>query len=54
MKLKKGVDLIYVDSYHEDKHVQKLLSLYFKYVKKNGAIFVDDIDNLYFRKNKDT
>ncbi len=51
---KVGVDLIYIDSYHEDKHVQKLLSLYFKYVKKNGAIFVDDVDNLYFRKNKDT
>ncbi len=48
-----GVDLIYIDSYHEDKHVQKLLSLYFKYVKKGGAIFVDDVDSFPFRKKKD-
>lgn len=50
---KTGVDLIYIDSYHEDKHVQKLLSLYFKYVKKNGVIFVDDVDSIPFRKKKD-
>ena len=50
---KNGVDLIYIDSYHEDKHVQQLLSLYFKFVKKNGAIFIDDVDSFPFRKKKD-
>jgi len=50
---KTGVDLIYIDSYHEDKHVQKLLSLYFKYVKKGGVIFIDDVDSFPFRKKKD-
>ena len=48
-----GVDLIYIDSYHENFHVQKLLEIYFKYVKKNGAIFVDDIDSFPFRQKKD-
>jgi len=48
-----GADIIYIDSYHEDKHVQKLLSLYFKYLKKDGAIFVDDVDSHPFRKKKD-
>ena len=28
-----GVDMIYIDSYHENHHVQKLLNLWFKYVK---------------------
>ena len=48
---KSGVDLIYIDSYHENFHVSKLLNLYFKYVKKDGAIFIDDIDNIAYRKN---
>ena len=48
-----GVDLIYIDSYHEDKHVQKLISLYFKYVKKGGVICIDDVDSFPFRKKKD-
>ena len=47
-----GVDLIYIDSYHEDKHVQKLISLYFKYVKKSGAIFIDDVDSFPWREKK--
>lgn len=50
---KEGVDLIYIDSYHENKHVQKLLSSYFKFVNKDGAIFIDDIDSFPFRKRKD-
>jgi len=48
-----GVDLIYIDSYHENFHVEKLLNSYFEYVKKDGAIFVDDIDSFPFRKKKD-
>ncbi len=50
----KGVDLIYIDSYHENFHVTKLLNLWFKYLKKDGAIFVDDTDNFSFRERKDT
>mgnify|MGYP001165345805 FL=1 len=48
-----GVDLIYIDSYHENFHVQKLIMLWFKYLKKEGAIFIDDIDSEPFRRNKD-
>ena len=44
-----GVDLIYIDSYHENFHVNKLLNLYFKYLKKNRSIFIDDIDNKEYR-----
>jgi hypothetical protein len=49
----KGADLIYIDSYHENFHVEKLLNLYFEYVKKDGSIFVDDIDSFPFREKKD-
>jgi len=51
---KEGVDLIYIDSYHENFHVLKLLNIWFKYLKKDGAIFIDDIDSYPFRKRKDT
>ena len=50
---KNGVDLIYIDSYHENHHVLKLLNIWFKYLKKDGAIFIDDIDSFPFRKKKD-
>ena len=50
----KGVDLIYIDSYHENFHVTKLLNLWFKYLKKDGAIFIDDTDGFPFREKKDT
>ena len=48
---KEGIDLIYIDSYHENHHVLKLLNIWFKFVKKDGAIFIDDIDSFPFRKN---
>ena len=51
---KNGVDLIYIDSYHENYHVLKLLNIWFKYLKKGGAIFIDDIDSFPFRSQKDT
>ena len=49
---KNGVDLIFIDSYHEAKHVQKLMSYYFAYLKQDGAIFVDDVDSLPLRLKK--
>ena len=48
-----GIDLIYIDSYHENHHVLKLLNIWFKYLKKNGVIFVDDVDSFPYRKKKD-
>ena len=51
---KEGIDLIYIDSYHENHHVLKLLNIWFIFVKKDGAIFIDDIDSFPFRKIKDT
>lgn len=47
-----GLDLIYIDSYHENHHVLKLLNIWFKYLNKGGAIFIDDVDSFIFRKKK--
>lgn len=47
-----GVDIIFIDSLHEADHVKKLICNYFKFLKQDGAIFVDDIDSLPLRLKK--
>ena len=44
-------DLIYIDSFHNAKHVSKIIYLYFNNLKKNGFIFVDDISWILYSKN---
>ena len=43
--LKDGIDLLYIDSKHTHDHVLKEVYGFFKYIKKNGVIFFDDIDS---------
>jgi len=43
--LKNGIDIIYVDSLHTQKHVYKEIYEWFPFLKKNGVIFFDDIDS---------
>jgi len=43
--LKDGIDILYVDSLHEYKHVKKEIFNYFPYMKKGGVIFFDDVDS---------
>lgn len=50
--LYKGIDVIYVDSYHDSDHVEKLTYAWFPYLKKNGFLFFDDTDNYIYRKKK--
>jgi len=51
-KLIHGIDLIYIDSYHDSEHVKKLAYNWFPYLKKNGIMFFDDTDNLIYRERK--
>lgn len=44
-EIKHGIDILYVDSLHKDKHVKKEIYLFFRYIKKGGIIFFDDIDS---------
>ena len=43
--IKKGIDILYVDSLHTESHVLKEVYGFFKYIKQNGVIFFDDIDS---------
>ena len=39
----KKVDVIYLDSLHEVKHVEKMIYHYYKILNKEGLFFIDDI-----------
>ena len=43
--LESGIDIIYIDSLHTQKHVYKEIYGWFPFLKKNGVIFFDDIDS---------
>ena len=47
----KKVDVIFLDSLHEAKHVKKMIYYYYKYLSKNGFFFIDDICWLPYVKN---
>ncbi len=51
-KLRDGIDVLYIDSYHDVTHVKKTLDKWFIYVKKNGYIFFDDTESHLYRKSK--
>jgi len=41
--IKKKLDVIYIDSYHEPNHVKNILFYYYRFLKTDGIIFIDDI-----------
>ena len=49
-KINKKLDVIYIDSYHEPNHIKKILFYYYKFLKKEGLIFIDDISWLPYVK----
>jgi len=51
-QLKLGIDFMYIDSLHSPKHVEKLLMLYYPYIKQGGIIAVDDVDPLPYLNGK--
>ena len=51
-KIKNGIDLLYIDSYHDETHVEKILENWFIYVKKNGFIYFDDTESYLYKKSK--
>ena len=46
-----SLDVVYIDSFHEPNHVKKVFYNYYKFLKKNGFIFVDDISWLPYAKS---
>lgn len=47
----KDFDIILIDSLHEPNHVSKLIYIYWKHLKINGSLYVDDISWLPYLKN---
>ncbi len=48
----RGIDILYIDSYHDPSHVKLLLSKWFSLINKNGYIFFDDTESLPYRLKK--
>jgi len=42
-KIPNEIDLIYLDSFHDADHVEKIIFHYFEKLKVNGLLFIDDI-----------
>ena len=51
LKKMNGLNLIYIDSYHEPNHVKKIIYNYYDLLDQNGLIFVDDISWLPYVKS---
>ena len=52
--IEKGVDLLFIDSYHEPNHVKTLLHIWFYYLKKGGFIYFDDTESYLYRLKKNS
>ena len=50
--IKKDLDLIYIDSYHEPTHVEKVFYHYFDFLKIDGICVIDDISWLPYCKRE--
>ncbi len=48
----KGIDILFVDSYHDPSHVRLLLEKWSKLVNNKGIIFLDDTESLIYRLRK--
>ena len=48
------LDVIFIDTLHEAKHVKKLIYYYYNFLKVGGYMFIDDISHLPYLNNKKT
>ena len=44
--IKEKIDVLFIDTIHEAKHVFKIIEGYYDIIKKDGYIFIDDISHL--------
>ena len=51
-KIKKPLDLLYIDSLHEPNHVKKVFFNYYKFLKIGGICIIDDISWLPYVVDK--
>jgi predicted O-methyltransferase YrrM len=46
------IDVLFIDTLHEAKHVENIFFYYYNLIKKDGYVFIDDISHLPYLKNK--
>ena len=51
-KIPNKIDVLFIDTLHEAKHVKKLFYEYYPLIKSKGFIFIDDISHLPYLKNR--
>ena len=51
-QINKNLDFIYIDSYHEPSHVEKIFFHYYEFLKINGICVIDDISWLPYCKKE--
>jgi predicted O-methyltransferase YrrM len=51
-QISKNLDLIYIDSYHEPSHVEKVFYHYYDFLNINGICVIDDISWLPYCKKE--
>ena len=49
--LPQEIDFIYIDSFHEPNHVEKVFYHYYNFLKQDGICIIDDISWLPYTKN---
>ena len=50
--LPQEIDFLYIDSFHEPSHVEKVFYHYYDFLKKDGICIIDDISWLPYIKNE--
>ena len=51
-KIPKKIDVLFIDTLHEAKHVEKIIYGYYELINIGGYIFIDDISHLpYLNEN---
>lgn len=45
-ELRSGIDLLYVDSLHHFRHVEKVVEKWYPYLKEGAYIYFDDVDDM--------
>ena len=48
----KEIDFLFIDSFHESNHVQKVFYHYYNFLKEGGICIIDDISWLPYAKNE--
>ena len=50
--IRKEIDFLFIDSFHEPNHVEKVFYHYYNFLKEDGICVIDDISWLPYTKNE--